>query len=145
MEEGMASAAGTHAPVGSQPPAWVNAVDHGRVDKPWGYELRWVVADAYVGKMLHINRGHALSLQYHNVKDEAIFVVSGCVEVALENDGGVLESFELQPGMSCRILPLRKHRFTAIEDSDVFEASTTELDDVVRLEDRYGREGTTEA
>ena len=109
-----------------------------RVEKPWGYELHWAKTDRYVGKVIHINKGHALSLQYHNVKDETIFLWSGTLLFEIEIDG-VLTKREMQPGDAVHVTPKTVHRMTAIEDADVFEASTPELHDVVRLEDRYGR------
>ena len=112
-----------------------------RVDKPWGYEIHWAKTDRYVGKVIHINKGHALSLQYHNIKDETIFLWSG--KILFEIDvNGKLEGREMKPGEAVHVTPKTIHRMTAIEDSDVFEASTPELQDVVRLEDRYGRQGT---
>ena len=109
-----------------------------RVEKPWGYELHWAKTDRYVGKVIHINKGHALSLQYHNVKDETIFLWSGKLLFEIEVDG-VLTKREMKPGDAVHVTPKTVHRMTAIEDADVFEASTPELHDVVRLEDRYGR------
>lgn len=110
-----------------------------RVDKPWGYELHWAKTDRYVGKVIHIDAGHALSLQYHNRKDETIFLWSGRIMFEIQ-EGETLVQREMRPGESVRVTPKTIHRMTAIEDSDVFEVSTPELDDVVRLEDRYGRE-----
>ena len=112
-----------------------------RVEKPWGYEIHWARTDRYVGKILHINAGHALSLQYHNVKDETVYVQSGKLLYEIEIDGQ-LTAREMLPGDSIHVTPKTVHRMTAIEDTDVLEASTPELDDVVRLQDRYGREGT---
>lgn len=112
-----------------------------RVEKPWGYELHWARTDRYVGKILHINAGHALSLQYHNLKDETIYVQSGKLLYEIEQNG-VMRKIEMKPGDSIHVTPKTVHRMTAIEDTDVLEASTPELDDVVRLEDRYGRQGT---
>lgn len=112
-----------------------------RVEKPWGYELHWARTDRYVGKILHINAGHALSLQYHNLKDETIYVQSGKLLYEIEQNG-VMRQIEMMPGDSIHVTPKTVHRMTAIEDTDVLEASTPELDDVVRLEDRYGRQGT---
>jgi len=109
-----------------------------RVEKPWGYELHWAKTDRYVGKVIHINKGHALSLQYHNIKDETIYLWSGKLLFEIEVDG-VLTKREMQPGDAVHVTPKTVHRMTAIEDADVFEASTPELHDVVRLEDRYGR------
>jgi mannose-6-phosphate isomerase-like protein (cupin superfamily) len=112
-----------------------------KVPKPWGYELHWAKTDRYVGKILHVNAGHALSLQYHNRKDETIYLYSGRMLFEIEEDGRLVTR-EMGPGDSAHVRPRTVHRMTAIEDCDVFEVSTPELDDVVRLEDRYGREGT---
>jgi mannose-6-phosphate isomerase-like protein (cupin superfamily) len=112
-----------------------------RVDKPWGYELWWAVTDRYVGKIIHVNKGHALSLQFHKRKDETIYVQSG--RILFEHKPGKrLVKRELKPGQAVRVSPPTIHRMTALEDSDVFEVSTPETDDVVRLKDRYGRQGT---
>jgi quercetin dioxygenase-like cupin family protein len=111
-----------------------------RVEKPWGYELHWAHTDKYVGKVIHVNRGHALSLQYHNVKDETIFLWTGKILFEIEIDG-TLTKREMRPGEAVHITPKTVHRMTALEDSDIFEVSTPELTDVVRIEDRYGREG----
>jgi oxalate decarboxylase/phosphoglucose isomerase-like protein (cupin superfamily) len=121
----------------------VHAAGYGRVDKPWGYELRWAVADRYLGKLIHVGRGHALSLQYHVQKDESIFVASGLLDLVLESPDGDLETHRLTPGMSARVRSGRCHRFVAVEDTDLFEASSPEVDDIVRIEDRYGREGSS--
>ena len=110
-----------------------------RVDKPWGYELHWAKTDRYVGKILHIKAGHALSLQYHNQKDETIFLHAGRMLFEIGGPDGTLVRREMAPGESVRVTPKTVHRMTAIEDCDVLEASTPELDDVVRLDDRYGR------
>ena len=109
-----------------------------RVEKPWGYELHWAHTDRYVGKVLHVKKGHALSLQYHNVKDETIHVFSGKILFEIDVDGKLVGR-EMLPGDSVHVTPKTIHRMTALEDTDVLEASTPELDDVVRLEDRYGR------
>jgi quercetin dioxygenase-like cupin family protein len=109
-----------------------------RVEKPWGHELHWAKTDRYVGKVIHVNAGHALSLQFHNVKDETIFLWSGRIRFEIEMDG-VLTARDMAPGEAVHITPGTIHRMTALEDSDIFEVSTPELDDVVRLEDRYGR------
>ena len=123
--------------------AEVRAAGSGRVDKPWGFELRWAVNDRYLGKLIHIDAGHRLSLQYHVQKDETIFVRSGVLDLLLENDTGVVECHRLSRGMSAHIRPCRRHRFIAVEETELFEVSSPEIDDVVRLEDAYGREGTT--
>ena len=115
-----------------------------RVDKPWGYEIIWAHTDRYVGKLLHIDAGHALSLQYHQVKDETIFVLKG--ELVLEvGDEETRQRLVLGPNESYHVTPGTVHRFIAEQNVDLMEVSTPELDDVVRLEDRYGREGTSEA
>jgi mannose-6-phosphate isomerase len=117
---------------------WVHSVR--RVDKPWGHEVHFALVDGkYCGKLLHVEEGHALSLQYHERKEETISVQSGRLlfEVGEGNDD--LESFELLPGESVHLRPGTRHRMIALVHTVVLEASTTELDDVVRLEDRYGR------
>jgi mannose-6-phosphate isomerase len=113
-----------------------------RVDKPWGHELRWGITDRYAGKVLHINRGEALSLQYHDRKDEFLYVVTGAVDIELGGPNGDLTKHRMQAGDTLHIIPGTRHRLTAVEDTDIFEVSTPEIDDVVRLEDRYGRAGT---
>ena len=109
-----------------------------RVEKPWGYELWWAVTDKYVGKLIHVDQGHALSLQYHKVKHESMYVVSGQALIWVNG-----QSMTMGPGDAVEIPPLIHHRLTAVSDVDVVEVSTPELDDVVRLEDHYGREGTS--
>lgn len=113
-----------------------------RVEKPWGYELHWAKTERYVGKIIHVNAGHALSLQYHNRKEETILLWAGRLLFEVQQ-GDVLMKREMQPGECIHITPGTVHRMTALEDSDVFEVSTPELDDVVRLSDDYGREGTS--
>jgi mannose-6-phosphate isomerase-like protein (cupin superfamily) len=113
-----------------------------RVEKPWGYELIWAHTEKYVGKLLHVNRGHQLSLQYHNVKDETIHVQSGNMTLVVDEGAGYIER-QMKPGESYHIKPLTKHRMVAVTDCDILEVSTPELDDVVRLEDKYGRTGTS--
>jgi mannose-6-phosphate isomerase len=112
-----------------------------RVAKPWGYELIFAKTARYVGKILHINRGESLSLQYHEIKEETLFVVAGELKLTIEIDGERRE-LPLRAGEAFHIAPRTIHRMEAIEDTDVAEVSTPELDDVVRLEDRYGRSGT---
>ena len=109
-----------------------------RVEKPWGYELWWARTDRYVGKQIHINKGHALSLQYHNKKDETIYLHAGLMLFEIQ-EGAELVKREMRPGDRVHVVPPTIHRMTAIEDTDILEVSTPELDDVVRLEDRYGR------
>ena len=109
-----------------------------RVEKPWGYELHWAKTERYVGKVLHVNAGHALSLQYHNRKDETIYLYAGKMLFEVE-ENGQLTKREMGPGDVFHVTPKTVHRMTAIEDCDILEVSTPELDDVVRLKDRYGR------
>lgn len=121
---------------------WVSAVR--RVEKPWGHEELFALVDGkFAGKAIHVTAGHALSLQYHERKEEMISVQSGRLRVEVGMDEAALEEFELEPGESIHLRPGVRHRVTALVDTVMLEASTTELDDVVRLEDRYGREGTS--
>jgi mannose-6-phosphate isomerase-like protein (cupin superfamily) len=121
---------------------WVSPVR--RVDKPWGHEELFALVDGkFAGKAIHVTAGHALSLQYHERKEETISVQSGRLRVEVGMDEAALEEFELEPGESVHLRPGVRHRVTALVDTVMLEASTTELDDVVRLEDRYGRQGTS--
>jgi mannose-6-phosphate isomerase len=113
-----------------------------RIPKPWGYELIFARTGRYVGKILHLNRGECLSLQYHEMKEETLFVVRGELKLTVEFDGDRRE-LPLRSGQAFHIPPRLIHRMEAVEDTDVAEVSTPELDDVVRLEDRYGRAGTS--
>jgi mannose-6-phosphate isomerase len=108
------------------------------VPKPWGYELIFAHTDRYVGKILHINRGESLSLQYHEMKDETLYVVEGELKLTIEHEGDRRE-VSLRKGEAFHIPPRLIHRMEALVDTDVAEVSTPELQDVVRLEDRYGR------
>jgi mannose-6-phosphate isomerase len=111
------------------------------VPKPWGHETIWAKTDQYVGKILHIKAGEALSVQYHNVKDETVYLMSGQLIYRIwENDQP--KSVDLRIGQAFRITPGTVHQMEAVTDCDVLEVSTPHLDDVVRLTDRYGREGT---
>lgn len=110
-----------------------------RVEKPWGYELIWARTDRYVGKILHVRAGHALSTQYHERKDETLYLLRGELRFWVGPSVDALEEVSLREGESYRILPGTVHRMEAVRDCDILEASTPELDDVVRLEDRYGR------
>lgn len=114
-----------------------------RVPKPWGYELIFAKTGRYVGKILHVNRGECLSLQYHEMKEETLFVVAGELELTVEHDGD-RRVIPLRAGEAFHIPPRMIHRMQAVVDTDVAEVSTPELDDVVRLDDRYGRTGTSE-
>ena len=111
-----------------------------KVDKPWGHELIFAVTDRYAGKLLVVNAGESLSLQFHKVKDEAWYVLEGRAELELGAAGeGVLTTEVVGPGAAFRFVPGTVHRLRAIEDTTILEVSTPELEDVVRLEDRYGR------
>jgi mannose-6-phosphate isomerase len=117
-----------------------------RVEKPWGHELIWAHADAYVGKMLVVKAGESLSLQFHRVKDESWYVLEGRAKLELGAAGdAVLKSEMIGAGDCFHFKPGTVHRVTAVEDTTIIEASTPHLDDVVRLEDRYGREGTSQS
>lgn len=121
---------------------WVEPVR--RVDKPWGHEEVFALVEGrYCGKALHVTAGHALSLQYHERKDEVIAVQSGRATLEVGESEDALETVELEPGERVHLPAGVRHRITAVTDVVLLEASTTELDDVVRLEDRYGREGTS--
>jgi mannose-6-phosphate isomerase len=111
-----------------------------RIEKPWGYELIWALTDAYCGKVLFVRAGHSLSLQFHREKDEALYVQSGRAKVELGEAGeGALSEEIVSAGASFRLPPGTVHRITALEDTTLLEVSTPHLDDVVRLQDRYGR------
>ena len=115
-----------------------------RVEKPWGWELIWAHADAYVGKILFVRAGQSLSLQFHNEKDESWYVESGRAELELGDVGqAILNKEVILAGASFHFRPGTVHRVTALEDTTILEVSTPHLDDVVRLEDKYGREGTS--
>jgi len=119
------------------------AVEARRVDKPWGHELIWALTDRYCGKILVIETGRRLSLQYHEHKDEAIMVLRGRLRLHLDDDQGTMTVRELGPGESAHVVVGRRHRYEAIERVELVEVSTPELDDVVRIEDDFGREGTS--
>lgn len=117
----------------------VSDVTPQRVEKPWGYELWWANTDAYAGKLLHVERGHKLSLQLHHQKDETSYLLSGRLRLIRGSSSADLEDQEIGPGHAWRVEPGLVHSIEAIEDALVLEVSTPHLDDVVRLEDRYGR------
>jgi mannose-6-phosphate isomerase len=116
-----------------------------RVEKPWGHEVWWAQTDAYAGKLLHVTAGHRLSLQYHRQKDESSYVLSGRLRLSRGDSAEDLREEEVGPGFAWRVRPGTVHTIEAIEDSVVLEVSTPHLDDVVRLEDRYGRSDATAA
>ena len=116
-----------------------------RVEKPWGWELIWAHADAYVGKVLFVRAGHSLSLQFHREKDESWYLESGRAKLELgETGNAVLKTEVVSAGACFRYRPGTVHRVTALEDTTIIEVSTPQLDDVVRLEDKYGRAGTSQ-
>jgi len=110
------------------------------VPKPWGHEVIWAHTDRYVGKILHVRAGHALSLQYHERKDETMYVLRGEMKLFVGSAPDTLAEHILKAGDNYRITPLTVHRVEAITDVEILEASTPDLDDVIRLEDRYGRQ-----
>ena len=110
-----------------------------RVEKPWGYELWWADTPHYAGKLLHVEAGHELSLQYHREKDETSYLLSGRLRLTSGPSAEELSEREVEPGQAWRIEPGTVHSIEALEDSTVLEVSTAHLDDVVRLRDRYGR------
>jgi mannose-6-phosphate isomerase-like protein (cupin superfamily) len=114
-----------------------------RVAKPWGHELRFAITERYLGKVIRVRAGELLSLQFHRQKDETLLMTQGRMDLQLEGEDGSMYTIRMEPGMSIRILPGRKHRMVAVEDCEFFEVSSPEIDDVVRLEDKYGRTGTT--
>ena len=121
------------------------AFDARRVEKPWGWELIWADTELYVGKVLFVKAGESLSLQFHNEKDESWWVESGRARLELGDVGQTVLNEEVIAAGACfRYRPGTVHRVTAIEDTTILEVSTPHLDDVVRLEDAYGREGTSE-
>jgi len=121
-------------------------VEVATVPKPWGHETIWARSGRYVGKILHINAGHELSVQFHRKKDETIHLLSGEIVYRVQrdpSDSEKLEDVRLKIGESFRITPGTVHQMVAVTDCDVLEVSTPELDDVVRVSDKYGREGTS--
>jgi len=118
------------------------AVDVKRVDKPWGYELLYATTEVYCGKVIFIRSGEQLSLQFHKKKDETIFVQLGRMELEIGEPGKPVDTEVVGPGRAFRLRPGTVHRMRALEDTTILEVSTPELDDVVRLEDRYGRADT---
>jgi mannose-6-phosphate isomerase-like protein (cupin superfamily) len=110
-----------------------------RVEKPWGYEIIYALTDRYCGKVLFIRKDEQLSLQFHREKDEVLYVLEGRIEMEIGDPGGPLDIEVVGPGHAFHIQPGTVHRWRALEDTTVLEVSTPEIDDIVRLEDRYGR------
>ncbi len=122
--------------------AW--AFEPRKVEKPWGRELIWAESEQYVGKVLFVEAGESLSLQFHRVKDESWLIQTGRVKLELGSAGGAMLEEEVVGAVATfRFRPGTVYRVTAIEDTTILEVSTPQLGDVVRLEDRYGREGTS--
>ena len=137
-----ASAPSTRGAGKSKPEPGRVEVSH--VAKPWGHEIIWARSERYVGKILHINAGEELSVQYHNRKDETVYLLSGQIVYRVQPaDRDGLDDVQLKVGESFRITPGTIHQMVALTDCDVLEVSTPEVDDIVRLSDKYGREGTT--
>jgi mannose-6-phosphate isomerase len=118
------------------------SVDVKRVEKPWGYELVYAVTERYCGKIIFVRAGEELSLQFHRLKDETLYVHSGRVAFEIGDPGRPVDSEVVAPGRAFHLAPGTVHRLRALEDTVILEVSTPELEDVVRLEDRYGRAGT---
>jgi mannose-6-phosphate isomerase len=114
-----------------------------RVEKPWGYEHIWAENDRYAGKLIAIETGQRLSLQYHERKLESLYVLSGLLRLHIEDKNGEMQHVDLGPGDHAHVPVRRRHRFEALERVELIEVSTADLDDVVRLEDDFGREGTS--
>ena len=115
------------------------AVPVERVEKPWGYEIIFALTERYCGKVLFIRKGEQLSLQFHRRKDEVIYVHEGRIQLEVGEPGRTPDHEVVGPGRSFRFKPGTVHRWRALEDTLVLEVSTPDLDDVVRLEDQYGR------
>jgi len=110
-----------------------------KIEKPWGYELVYALSPKYAGKVIFVKKGHRLSLQYHERKDESLYIYKGKALLEIEGRDGRMTPVEVGPGYSVRIPPGTKHRIKAIEDTTLLEVSTPELEDIVRVEDNYGR------
>jgi mannose-6-phosphate isomerase len=113
-----------------------------RVDKPWGYEIVFAYTERYCGKVLFVRKGEELSLQFHREKDEVVYVHQGRIELDMGEPGTPVDTEVVGPGRAYRITPGTVHRIRALDDTTILEASTPQLEDVVRLDDRYGRADT---
>jgi mannose-6-phosphate isomerase len=144
MPKKLSGATSRKAPRKKRVPARSGRVPITRVTKPWGYEMIWAHSERYTGKIIHINAGHELSVQYHNKKDETVYLLSGQIVYRVQRNGDeVLDDVRLQVGESFRVIPGTIHQMVAVTDCEVLEVSTPEVNDIVRLSDKYGREGTT--
>jgi mannose-6-phosphate isomerase len=114
-----------------------------KIEKPWGYELLWAHTPKYVGKIIFVKKGHRLSLQYHERKDETMYVYSGKARIEISDEQSAPVSTVFEPGQAIRLVPFTRHRVEALEDTTILEVSTPELEDVVRLSDDYGRTNRT--
>lgn len=110
-----------------------------KTEKPWGFELLFAHTPKYAGKVIFVKKGHRFSLQYHEKKDETLYIYEGKALLEIEGSNERMTSKVVQPGHGIRVLPCTRHRLEAIEDTTFFEVSTPELEDVVRVEDDYGR------
>jgi mannose-6-phosphate isomerase len=118
------------------------SIEPTKVDKPWGYEIIWALTDDYCGKILFVKAGESISLQFHRKKDESWFIQSGRARLDMAHPGEKLPQSEVVgSGTAFRIRPGTVHRVTAVEDTTIVEVSTPYLEDIVRLDDQYGRSG----
>lgn len=115
-----------------------------RLEKPWGWEIHWAKTSEYVGKLIHLNKGKKVSLQYHDSKSESHFLISGKVKYYADDNSGNYTSFEMEFGKGYTVVPFQRHRFEALEDSDIIEVSTPERGTTFRLEDDFARNDETE-
>ena len=110
-----------------------------RTEKPWGYELLYGLTPKYAGKIIFVKKGHRLSYQYHEIKEETMYIQHGKAVMTMEGKNGAHGDTVVKAGDSIHIPPFTKHRIKALEDTTILEVSTAELEDVVRIEDDYGR------
>ncbi len=124
---------------GERPTNLPQPVEPRRVDKPWGHELIWAHSESYCGKLLRVEAGEQLSLQYHEEKDETLYLLSGVADLTTSDAHGELNVERIDQGWAARFVPMTLHRLRAVEPCVFLEVSTPHLDDVVRVEDGYGR------